>query len=91
MVLKVKVENMTSSRGNEIANQFIIRTDEGVFFQSYRSIIVFIPNDGSKTQLGQDWNYSVTTGKYRNDFLGEDKAKTKAKLDSGEYILNPDL
>ena len=38
--MKTKVENMTSNNGNKIANQFIIRTDKAIFFQSYDSIIV---------------------------------------------------
>ncbi len=33
------------------------------------------------------WDYSVTTGRYRNQFLGETKKETQAKIDSGEYIL----
>jgi hypothetical protein len=33
------------------------------------------------------WNYSNTTGKYRNIFLGETIKDTKAKIKSGEYIL----
>lgn len=33
------------------------------------------------------WDYSRTTGKYRNIFLGETKAETQKKIDSGEYIL----
>lgn len=33
------------------------------------------------------WDYSTTTGKHRNDFLGETKAQTQAKINSGEYIL----
>ena len=33
------------------------------------------------------WDYSVTTSKYRNRFLGETTAQTKAKIKSGEYIL----
>lgn len=90
--LKVKVEQMRSSRGNAISNQFIIRTDKGVYFQSYRSIIAFVPNDHTKkTRLGTNWDYSVTTGKYRNEFLGETKKETQAKLDSKEYILDPKL
>ena len=90
MVLKIKVENMTSLNGNDIPNQFIINTDEGQYFQSYKSIIAFIPKEG-KTQIGTDWAYSVTTGKYRNQFLNETKEETRAKLESGEYILNPEL
>ncbi|KKM03661.1 hypothetical protein LCGC14_1772170 [marine sediment metagenome] len=116
----MKVENMTSSKGNKVANQFIITAENGQYFQSYKSIIAFWPNhsrpqgmaDGShrtKTfyeimgnkslkDCGLDnypeiyldetyWDYSKTTGKYRNIFLGENKAETQKKIDSGEYIL----
>lgn len=90
----MKVKNMTSSRGNAIANQFIIETDKGIGFQSYNSMIAFIPSGGSlnyegrKTQLDRNkWDYSTTTGKYRNQFLGETKAETQKKIDSGEYEL----
>jgi thiamine biosynthesis protein ThiC len=41
ILARVKVENMVSSKGNKIANQFIIRVNsEGTFFQSYNTIIV---------------------------------------------------
>ena len=33
------------------------------------------------------WDYSSTTGKYRNQFLGEKKAETLKKIRSGEYKL----
>ena len=35
----MKVENMTSNKGNKIANQFIIYDDDKVYFQSYDSTI----------------------------------------------------
>ena len=39
----MKTENMTSTNGNKVANQFIITDDNGnTFFQSYSSIIVKI-------------------------------------------------
>jgi len=88
--MKVKVTNLTSNNGNAIPNQFKIRTNDGVYFQSYDSIIVFIPNNG-KTQIGSDWDYSRTTGKYRNLFLRETKKETEAKIARGEYILNNEL
>jgi len=75
---------MTSSRGNTIANQFIIEDNDSVTFQSYKSPIAMIK--GGKTYIYSDWDYSVTTSKYRNQFLGETKAETLAKLKSGEYI-----
>ncbi len=33
------------------------------------------------------WNYSKTTSKYRNQFLGETTKETQAKINSGEYTL----
>ena len=82
----MKVENMTSARGNTIANQFIINDKGEEYFQSYRSIIA--KKSQGKIYLDEYfWDYSVTTGKYRNDFLGEKKIDTQRKIDSGEYIL----
>ena len=86
----MKVTNITSSNGNKIANQFIITDDVGnTFFQSYKSMIVKKPLEvWNKIQLDQKyWNYSNTTGKYRNIFLGETITETKKKIKSGEYIL----
>ena len=81
-----KVQNMTSNNGNKIANQFVIYTDNGSIFQSYNSTIVKI--DSGKTYLDESkWDYSKTTGKYRNIFLNETKKDTEAKIKSGQYIL----
>tara|TARA_R100000353_G_C6462158_1_gene184184 strand:+ start:571 stop:846 length:276 start_codon:yes stop_codon:yes gene_type:complete len=82
----MKVENMYSPNGNRVANQFIITDNGDEYFQSYRSIIA----KRSKGKIYLDdyyWNYSVTTGKYRNEFLGEGIAETRKKIASGEYIL----
>ncbi len=83
----MKVHNMTSNRtGREVANQFEIYGDNGeTYFQSYNTIIAKITN--GKTYLDHDWDYSVTTGKYRNQFLGETKKETERKIKSGEYII----
>lgn len=83
----VKVSNMASSNGNQIPNQFEIRTKEGVYFQSYQSIIAFIPNDGKVQLDSRYWDYSATTSKYRNAFLGEDKKVTQRKINEGTYEL----
>ena len=82
----MKVENMTSARGNTVPNQFIITDNGDEYFQSYRSIIA----KRSKGKIYLDdyyWDYSVTTGKYRNEFLGEGITETRKKIASGEYIL----
>ena len=88
----MKIYPITSPRsGKAVANQFKIHTEEGVYFQSYQSIIAFVPavSDGSKkTQLDEHfWDYSVTTSKYRNQFLGLSSKEIKAKIDSGEFEL----
>ena len=80
-----RVENMKSSDGNDIANQFIIYGIDFKLFQSYKSPIALIMNDG-KTYIFEDWDYSVKTGKYRNQFLGENKKETEQKLKNKEYI-----
>lgn len=112
--MKIKVKNMKSSNGNDVPNQFIVETDEGEYFWSYRSVIAFRPfahHRGSQavtrlnllhesirimTTEGQlpttyldknKWDYSTTTEKYRNQFLGETKKETEAKIKSGEYAL----
>ena len=35
----------------------------------------------------QDWDYSRTTGKYRNEFLGEGIEQTRKKIKEGTYKL----
>tara|TARA_Y100000310_G_C20083177_1_gene534817 strand:+ start:174 stop:443 length:270 start_codon:yes stop_codon:yes gene_type:complete len=85
----MKVENMTSSKGNKVANQFVITTPSAVYFQSYETIIAKKDYfSGIRVYLDRDkWDYSSTTSKYRNQFLGETTKETQAKIESGEYIL----
>jgi hypothetical protein len=89
--------------GRAIPNQFIIedatitytsRTGEkitpprGRMFQSYDSNIAFKGYTGPCVVLDVNkWDYSRTTGKYRNEFLKESMADTRRKIESGEYIL----
>ena len=89
--MKTNVKNLVGNKGNSIPNQFQITTSKGRYFQSYNSIIVFIPNNGNRIELGSDWEYSTTTGEYRNLFLNEDKKTTERKLKEGIYILNNNL
>ena len=74
---------------NKLANnQFEIRTPKGTYLQSYSSIIAFKPNDTSRVKLdAYYWDYSRTTGKYRNQFLNEGILETLAKIENKEYIL----
>ena len=89
----IKVKNVINeSSGKAIANQFIIEDvlNTTKIFQSYNSIIAKIigTNGSYRTYLDYNkWDYSVTTGRYRNQFLGEDIAETRKKIKSGEYTL----
>lgn len=85
---KAKIQNMTSSTGNIVPNQFEIFTDKGIFFQSYDSVIAFKEGKTDKIYLDENkWDYSTTTGTYRNQFLGETKKETQQKIDAGIYTL----
>jgi len=84
---KVRVQNMVSSNGNKIPNQFILNTEKGVYFQSYETIIAFQDNSGHTYLDKEKWDYSKTTGRYRNIFLGESRKETEKKIKSGEYTL----
>lgn len=65
------VENMVSSRGNKVANQFIIRDAENgrTTFQSYDSEIVTVDRKNQTITIYPEYDYSQTTGKYRNLFF----------------------
>jgi hypothetical protein len=90
-IFNISVKNLLSSRGNPVPNQFVITGPDGRLFKSYNSNIAFIPSHGGPIELGENWDYSNTTGKYRNQFLRETKKETQRKIDSGIYILNKDL
>ena len=86
----MKVQNMTSNNGNKIANQFIIRDGDVEHFQSYDSITVRRATKPLHTTILLDenlWDYSVTTGKYRNIFLNVTKKETQKKINLGIYEL----
>ena len=71
-----------------VKNQFIASDDNGnTFLQSYSSVIVKRDKDGSVTLDRRFWDYSKTTGKYRNLFLNETKKETEQKIEAGIYKL----
>jgi formate dehydrogenase maturation protein FdhE len=83
----MKVQNMQGNAGQPVKNQFLVTLDDGTeVFQSYNSVIA--KRQGGKVTLdATKWDYSVTTGKYRNAFLGETKKETAAKIAAGVYAL----
>ncbi len=84
----IKVNQLVGNSGNPIANQFEIYTNKGYYFQSYNSVIYFRCSKTGKEYLDKyKWDYSNTTGKYRNQILGEGIAETREKIKRKEYIL----
>ena len=82
----MRVQNITSPRGNKIINQFTIGHKGKEYFQSYSSIIVV--KEGEKVTLDEYFlNYSRTTSKYRNIFLREGTDDTRKKIKDGIYKL----
>lgn len=78
--------NITNARGTKVPNQFIINIDNKEYFKSYDSMIVKIEN--GRVYLDETyWDYSSTTSKYRNQFLGDTTKETQRKIKSGEYTL----
>lgn len=83
---KVKNQFLLSENGRGANGNFIKRE----IFQSYDSAIVerITWNDRVNITLdGEYWDYSKTTSKYRNQFLGESTKETARKIKSGEYKL----
>jgi hypothetical protein len=72
----IGVEQMTSRSGNVVPNQTILSDMTGKTFVSYGSKIVYQSKDRGSDGLPLEiivdehyWDYSRTTGKYRNEFM----------------------
>ena len=83
---KYEVKNMTSNKGNTVPNQFIIKTDKGNYYQSYKTIIAFF-GDNNIILDDNALNYSRTTSKYLYQFLGMNKEEILNKIKEGRIIL----
>lgn len=95
------VKNLLSARSNRpVSNQFhIVETFDTTgevlreTFQSYESMIACIDYEHKTLVIGEDWDYSVTTGKYRNQFFNSvygfralsDKKELVAAMKNGAY------
>lgn len=78
------VANIINPSGRAVPNQFVIRVFNHVVFQSYESTIIEIDLTAHIIGIGKNWNYSRTTGRYRNQFLSEhgfNGMNTKAGLE----------
>lgn len=83
----ITTSNMISNTsGRAVANQFLINDLDAckITFQSYASKIAEIDDSKKVITIYPDWDYSRTTGKYRNQFFldcGFDKLATKKGLE----------
>jgi len=84
----MKVSNLISKSGNNVANQFEILTDTARFFQSYDSIIAKVDYDNNITLDSHYWDYSRTTSKYRNIFLNMSTDDIKKGIKLGKIKLD---
>ncbi len=86
-IKSIEIENMTASGGGVAPNQFILRIAGMFIFQSYRTTIAVEFPDGRTVLDKNFWDYSVTTGRYRNQFLGCSISECRRRIDSGVYLL----
>ena len=88
MAKRISVKNMVSNAGNPVANQFVITDDFCETFQSYETTIGLRYRSTGQIVLDDSaWDYSTTTSKYRNMWLGLDTKAVKEKIASGEITL----
>lgn len=74
-----------------VNNQFEIITEEGIYFQSYDSVVAFKSNNG-RVVLGEDYRYSRTTMKYLIQFLGVDSIKhVDREIEAGNWSIDENL
>lgn len=86
-MLTVKVKNLPTPNGNTAPTQFEIHTEDGVYFQSYETVIAFEPKTGPTVLDTGALHYSRTTTKYLNIFLGTNTREIKEWIADGRIVL----
>jgi hypothetical protein len=82
---------LTTRGGNKAKNQFIEWHSDCTLFVSYETIIVKTTFDGNGNRIvyldKHYFNYSRTTVRYRNEFLGVTTKQLEARILDGTYLL----
>lgn len=78
---------LTTKFGKPAKDQTVEVEQGAEVFRSYGSPVAKRDEDGNVTLHPDYWDYSTTTGYYRNQFLGEGIAATRDKIKRGEYKL----
>ena len=68
--MSYNVKNLQNDNFRSIANQYVIRTKSGLYFQSYNSVVAKITTKGN-LHLSNFWDYSQTTLRNLYIFLRE--------------------
>lgn len=61
--MRLQIENLVNDNNNHAVNQFVVKLNGNVFYQSYDTVIAKKDKEG-KITLCADWNYSKTTKKH---------------------------
>ena len=94
--MRVEIINKNHCIIYSASTDVVIRTPEGRerktvrfarLLQSYTSIICGVDKAGRIWLDRRAWDYSSTTGRHRNAFLGEDINETRKKITNGTYRL----
>lgn len=86
--MSVRVQNVISSRGKAVVNQFEIYVDGVKYFQSYNTIIAKIDKGHKITLDTNALDYSRTTSKYLYLFLNMNRKEILADKDIKYENLN---
>lgn len=90
----MKVYQLENNNGRAWANQFVIRFDDYNIdiLQSYNSLVCLFDYNENHITLGEDWDYSNTTGRAVNKFFADNgfegitRAEIRKGLKSGEIV-----
>lgn len=82
-----KVSPLYGRTGREVANQYVINTPDGDYFQSYDSIIAFRDHTGRITLDRTYWDYSRTTSKHLAQFLGMSCDNVRKAVKAEDFVL----
>lgn len=61
--MKLQIENLVNDNNNHAVNQFVVKLNGNVFYQSYDTVIAKKDKEG-KITLASDWDCSKTTRKH---------------------------
>ena len=88
------INNMKSNKGRTVPNQYVIKLNNCDMFQSYETVIAIRDYDSFNNKyevyLNKEYyDYSKTTSKYRNKYLGLTTKEIEQKIKAKEFILTP--